>query len=204
MPKSRARAETCIVSEDPAVEAESPPACVVCPGGNLCQGCRHERTLSCSPTPLGFRLCQWGPPLPTDKCSAERDCGGDSPSDVQCYAPDFNCGGPAPPPDECAVDSDCADAGADRICSRTGYCNRAVCIPGCTSDDDCPVAEVCSSMHHCVPKPCTERAECGANFECSPEGVCVRADCASTSACEGFCVNGLCYDEPGVCSEPPV
>jgi hypothetical protein len=202
MPKARARAESCIVSGDPSVEPD-PRACVVCPGGNVCQGCRHERTLSCSPTPLGLRRCQWGPELPEDKCTAERPCSGPINPREYCYSPDTNCGGPAPDPDECAVDSDCAsDAGVLTICSPSGYCDRNVCIPGCTSHADCTPAEVCSPTNHCEPKPCTDRAECGPNFECSPEGVCARADCASTTACEGYCVNGLCYDEPGFCSFP--
>jgi hypothetical protein len=205
MPKGRARAETCVVSQDPAVETEpSPPVCVTCPGGNVCQGCRHEHTLSCSPTPGGFRRCQWGPELAMNKCTAERDCYGMGAFGVSCYSPDFNCGGPPPPPGECGVDADCADAGANGICSLTGYCDTPVCIPGCTSDADCSPAEACTPAHHCEPKPCTEREECGPNFECGPEGECVRADCASTTACEGYCVNGFCYDEPGSCMTPPV
>ena len=203
MPKSRAVAETCVVSEDPAVETE-PRECVTCPGGNLCQGCRHEHTMSCSETPRGMRICQWGPMLPTTACTAERDCGGEGlSSDMQCFAPDFNCGGPPPPPNECEVDSDCAD-GEGRICSPTGYCGQSLCVPGCTSDADCTAAEVCSPTLHCEPRPCTDRSECGPNFECSAEGVCVRSDCVKTTACEGYCVNGRCYDEPGFCMAPPV
>jgi len=52
------------------------------------------------------------------------------------------------------------------------------------------------------PKPCAGAADCGPNFECTPEGACARHRCVSTTHCEGYCVNGLCYDAPGECGYP--
>jgi hypothetical protein len=203
MPKSRAHAETCIVAPDDADEPEpSPSVCVICPGGSTCEGCRHEHVLSCSPTPGGLHRCQWGPPLPEDACTVEHPCAGPL-SSANCIPPGVTpCGGPAPPPDECADDSDCALAGETSICSPTGHCGMRRCEPGCTSDADCTLAEVCSPTHHCEPKPCADRAACGPNFQCGADGLCARRVCASTTPCEGQCVNHLCYDAPGLCQFP--
>ncbi|HVR18678.1 MAG TPA: hypothetical protein VMS65_03245, partial [Polyangiaceae bacterium] len=203
MPKGRAWNERCVLAEDPTLEREpAPEQCVTCPGGNTCLGCRHEGELSCSATSSGFRRCQWGPALPEDACTNERPCLGRF-APARCIGPeDRECGGPAPPPDECSEDADCVAIGDPVICEPNGHCGMRQCVPGCLSDGDCGQGTVCGSGHRCEPKPCTNAAACGPNFECTLEGLCERHRCLSTTNCEGYCVNGRCYDAPGQCRYP--
>lgn len=191
-------ADACIFGEGEPLPDPNPE--VFCPSG-FCLGCRHEREMSCSATPRGVRRCEWGPELPEDACTSERPCPRES--GVTCNEPGNPvCGGPPPPPDECATDSDCDSAGQTQICVPTGHCGQRVCEPGCTSDSDCGVPEVCGSDHRCAPRPCSDSGTCGPNFACNGDGLCERRSCAFTENCEGHCVNGRCYAEPGTCVEP--
>lgn len=60
-------------------------------------------------------------------------------------------------------------------------------------------ALVCDASGRYVPLACTGDETCPARHVCR-EGTCRVRTCATSSDCDGrFCVNGLCYDEPGRC-----
>jgi hypothetical protein len=59
--------------------------------------------------------------------------------------------------------------------------------PECTTDDDCPDAEMCSN-EECVPVPC----ECGVvkNHQCEEYECCADSDCGEGEVCEGNACKG--------------
>jgi hypothetical protein len=97
---------------------------------------------------------------------------------------------------------DCAERGDTVICEPSGHCGMRECVPGCLLDGDCGQGTTCGSDHRCEPKACSNTAACGPNFDCTFERLCERRRCGSTTNCEGYCVNGLCYDAPGKCRYP--
>jgi hypothetical protein len=150
-----------------------------------------------------------GGDLPTGQCRQTADCS--QPGDT-CVSPDFDVGCGAcqePLPEElCVDDQECKGEGEPFICAPvqcpcSGQANT--CTPGCTSDDDCPAHLECDATNRCSAKSCGGETDCPANYGCSG-GSCARRSCSSDADCEGYCVDGTCYADPGWCwdgSQPP-
>ena len=84
-------------------------------------------------------------------------------------------GNPCTGPDE-----QCLPPGSPRPSGKTPDGEAlAVTIPSpCETDDDCaPVNEVCT------------------------DGACSPSPCDSSDACDGYCVGGRCWPEPGFCED---
>ncbi len=135
-------------------------------------------------------------------CSAEQQC----PQGTGfCTRPDqdLGCGICMNPPEEevCQGDGDCA---AGSICEplRCACMGQHVCVPGCTSDAECGEGEACGDDGRCAAARCQSQDECPVNFRCD-SGGCLRRACTTSESCEGYCVGGSCYAEPGSCNFPP-
>ncbi len=122
----------------------------------------------------------------------------------RCFKPDESipCGA-------CTEDPSCA---SDQECGRGWICEPdacscsggSVCVLGCSDDDACQVGQACESLR-CVGKQCLLPDDCPVNFECSPTAIsrCIRETCTNDDQCEGYCVEGSCYDTLGYCSLVP-
>ena len=115
------------------------------------------------------------------------------------------CGACSTQPGDCTDDSQCKAGGQSMICqpiacSCTGQLS---CVQGCTSDMACAAqGEVCDlATARCVAKACTTGADCPANFDCQT-GACARRPCTTDLECDGYCVEGQCYDQTGTCTPP--
>jgi hypothetical protein len=76
-------------------------------------------------------------------------------------------------------------------------------VPGCASSVDCGAGQSCDlGDHRCRPSDCSENAPCPENFLCA-DGLCARASCTEDRDCDGFCVDGRCFDRYGTCQLPP-
>jgi hypothetical protein len=152
------------------------------------------------------------PPCPAVDCApvcrTSNDCGnGDS-----CLAPGQSpgCGNCQVIPDPCTSDADCASAGTSMVCEPAACAcgGESQCVPSCfVGNDACKVGESCRKDGHCGPTPCSATSECPPEFDCSPTpGSCQRRACQSDDDCQdpgaSTCVNGSCYDQPGMCSPP--
>ena len=117
------------------------------------------------------------------------------------------CGACTNPPETCVSDEACRATDPTTICNPfTCACSAVmVCVPACT-DDSCPPWEFCAPTGRCVANACVRASDCPANFVCVSPGDphCARKGCSEDAACEGYCVSGLCYDEPGTCAPPPL
>ncbi len=157
------------------------------------------------------------PPLycPTDstvlQCKGDQDCdaGGTCVTTrsgcPQC--PHSACHYPAPPctqsPDSCAPTARCQADG--------GICVALLCTQGygCGADDRCAVGNPAADVHGCAPAPCNDGWTCPPNTRCTAPSApvdhgCTLLPCTSDGDCDcGFCVNGTCGSNLGVCSSPP-
>jgi hypothetical protein len=108
----------------------------------------------------------------------------------------------------CMSDGDCAsDAGTLLVCEPTPCgCPGQECVPGCTTNADCPEELSCSASHHCVAPSCDVNAGpgCPSDFTCQPTGQCKRKSCATDGDCAVTCVNGACYSRSGKCSNQDI
>lgn len=145
-------------------------------------------------------------------CRSSDDC--QPPQDL-CLAP-----GEHPPcpicindvDNPCTTDADCAALGETYICEEIGAgscpapCNEPLseCRGGCADDEDCDTGETCAE-HHCIATPCGDDLECPLHFSCIPaQQSCQRRSCSQDGDCgNGFCVEGECYEDLGVCSAIP-
>jgi hypothetical protein len=111
----------------------------------------------------------------------------------------------------CQSDADCGQSGVicePLICA----CDTGTyCTPGCSRDQPCPEGQECGADFRCRPQPCG--TGCPFLFTCT-SGVCAEgqtqccqrdgcqldADCANGNA---YCVEQLCYSEPGKCIARP-
>ena len=50
-----------------------------------------------------------------------------------------------------------------------------------------------------LPEPCENDGDCDPVNEQCVEGNCIPASCDSSDACDGYCVGGRCWSEPGFC-----
>jgi hypothetical protein len=153
-------------------------------------------------------------PSPTTKatpppggCETDNDC--DIRFEICFPRPDgvILCGPPPAPIHYCFNDFDCGDSG---ICIYENGCLFGyTCAPGCFSDADCQADQSCTASRRCLPRPCAADADCPQLFSCqqlSDSGSlgCLRRHCGTDADClEGFCVNGECRPELGMCEPIP-
>ncbi|MFO0744469.1 MAG: hypothetical protein U1F43_02200 [Myxococcota bacterium] len=173
-------------------------------------GCQQETTcgkvIACAPPGCDPAAAQAECPFSTidstRKCQVESPCPSDG---SMCFAPgaSIGCGICQNPPEEetCADDAACAEGS---ICQplQCACSGQKTCVPGCTANGDCGLGKTCSAGHRCVPAACGTGAPCPADFGCAG-GACVRRACTTSAACDGVCVNGQCFAEPGFCSFLP-
>lgn len=137
-------------------------------------------------------------------CRLDQDCS----AGTFCLAPgESYCGDVCEVPAEtCNGDFDCD---GDQICEQVECsCGMTIkaCKDGCTSDDQCGVGRECEQKR-CRAKTCTTTTQCPSQFECGKQGdrtACKRRPCSADPGCKnGFCVEGACYDELGMCTWLP-
>jgi len=179
----------------------------------LTDGCKADTCFACL-CDLSYRGCLSVDETPA-QCPALGCPGADCcSSDAQCTTGTAFC---APPgasagcgvcnmdPSDCAADADCKPHGATMICEPiTCTCIGAkACVAGCTQDSQCGgpglVCDLTSSR--CVAKPCATDDQCPDNFHCGGT-ACARTTCATDLDCDGYCVNGACYEQTGQCTPP--
>lgn len=161
--------------------------------------------LSCSP-----EIVDAGPTCQSAPCRMDSDCCGPGQG---CIAPgEILCGGPAcpPPTNECGPQNPC---GVGQQCVNEDACCTGAnasfhCVTACTAAS-CSAGEVCNADAGCVPALCTEGFKCPADATCNPdagdEHGCVLTSCAGDPDCPGgFCVDGSCQSQLGVCQSLPV
>jgi hypothetical protein len=155
-------------------------------------------------------------------CLDDADCSGDTPQCTlvpetfirafkRCTACDVDADCPIELPHCVAVDLNDEPTGT-RVCQQclttseceTGVCSFGECIPGCNPDSDgCGPIETsqCNAETlRCGVRPCDDANPCAANTDCVL-GACSRRMCESDGECEGYCVNGYCYDDFGQCED---
>jgi len=111
----------------------------------------------------------------------------------------------------CHADSDCESFESPTVCQPLGQTSHTcspcsgspvlVCLTGCSTDEDCGAGRVCEGSR-CIGARCRSDEDCLPEDACvSEEGMarCVRRACTNDFDCAGYCVNGLCYSEPGEC-----
>lgn len=178
--------------------------CVV----DLCPTCTCEQQYrGCLPAGTAPAACpDLACPIALDCCRASGDCDDNGAS---CQQPgEETCGGQCnPEPDSCDEDRECQVAGGGPlwICEPLPCACEAgakVCTEGCDADGDCDEGETCNRGNsRCEPIACGPSTECPPDFDCVGGG-CQRRACTSDAACDGFCVDGHCFGELGVCQLP--
>jgi hypothetical protein len=96
-------------------------------------------------------------------------------------------------------------------CTVTYGCSISVFPQATCETSNCPEGEVCVNELHCLESMarCMDDDQCASgNLMCyvkpGADGHCVRRTCQVSSECEGYCVEGWCFDEPGFCSDASV
>ncbi|MDA3864337.1 MAG: hypothetical protein PF689_10770 [Deltaproteobacteria bacterium] len=105
----------------------------------------------------------------------------------------------------CESDADC---GNGTICELDPETGNMICIPGCTSDDDCAEDEVCASCNRCEPEDnpvcgdskvfCENNEDCGSKI-CSEDHKCA----LSCETSDPLCPTGQVCSTDGVCIDDP-
>jgi hypothetical protein len=138
------------------------------------------------------------------QCSTEQAC-----KSGLCYQPgqSIGCGMCKPGESTCQDDSKCAleDICRPVVCSCEG---ALACQPGCKTASDCAEGQTCAGDFHCTSLVCKPGdASCPADFACvmptSGNPGCMRKTCSASSECQGVCVKGECFSQPGTCNFPP-
>lgn len=165
---------------------------------------------SCAEAPV-FQGClgknQGAPLCPPDDCLPRCEKSSECPSGQFCHAADQSYCACEWTDSPCNGDGDC---GADEVChwsECTCEPGNGACIPACKSDGDCAPGEACEQKH-CREKKCGQDVDCPAQFSCvksfDDRARCQRTTCASDSACDGgYCVDGQCYANAGMCTWLP-
>jgi hypothetical protein len=137
---------------------------------------------SCSPggASVGCGICE----MPQNPCSADSDC-----AVIHDAAP--------PQPMVCGPGGPC-------VCNANG--KTGDCIPACKTATDCGADETCDPSGHCVTKSCSSDADCTStqtvDYACSGN-LCQPKACTTDADCGAhFCVNKVCYPQPGICTPP--
>ena len=181
----------------------------------LTDGCKPDTCFACLCNQT-YRGCipanQTPTACPALGCAGAECCGTQS----QCSQADWTCvpptGAGAPgcgvcntQAGDCTDDSQCKTRGASLVCDPIACTcsDQKTCVQGCTNDTPCtPLGQVCDlATARCVAKSCTNATDCGPNFDCTT-GACVRRPCSSDLPCDGYCVEGQCYDQTGTCTPP--
>jgi len=172
-------------------------------GGDNTGGSGGSATGTPTGTPTGL-----GGGLSEGQCRQDADCG--DPGFEFCLSPgeSIGCGAcQGPPDDPCTSDDACKSLGEHYICEPLVCpCDPSAgdaCRPGCTANEDCAVGFVCGSTHRCERQPCQADDDCPAQHGCGQDDQCHRNTCTSDADCDGYCVDGACYGEPGLCTEYP-
>lgn len=137
-------------------------------------------------------------------CNGQADC---NPSNtLRCVGPEagVQCGICDRTPGSCTTDAACDPAGTARICELIlcSCIDQRECVPGCAGAAPCGDGLVCDvPTSRCVPLTCGAAAPCPDNFDCAA-GSCTRRACTSDAQCDGFCVDGACFDALGTCMPP--
>jgi hypothetical protein len=178
----------------------------------LTDGCKPDTCFACLCN-LAYRGCL--PATETPAMCPGLGCAGASccATASQCPQGGEACVPPVAPPlcggacntesGNCTSDADCKPHGATLVCDPIACsCNGQMqCEPGCTDDTPCtPLGEVCDvATARCVAHACSQPSGCPANFDCTG-GSCMRRPCSSDLDCDGYCVNGACFDQTGTCT----
>lgn len=136
-------------------------------------------------------------------CSSELAC---EMNGAACASPGSpnGCGACISDPGDCTTDADCDAQGPSFICepiacSCTG---ETACVQGCVDSSTCGEGTTCdTATARCVPLACGGATACPLNFTCAAS-ECVRISCTQDTECDGYCVEGQCYDERGECRLP--
>jgi len=199
----------------------SPEAClairIVCPENahaffNACGcGCQQfvscPQEIDCAPGECDAEAeaarCPYSVINTATRCTTETPC---ADGFARCDAPGdpFPCGRcyNIPPNEACESDAEC---GRNTICQpmRCACFGGSTCVPGCQDDVECGEGRVCGVSGRCERVSCGTDSTCPDNFTCG-EGTstneCHRTPCDSSTSCDGYCVNGSCYDRRGECS----
>ena len=148
--------------------------------------------------------------LPAGSCRTENDCT----DGMTCFVPGRpQCGTCMEGPVPCSSDDECPMSGnqamvCDFQVEDTCYCDWGTsCMLKCGIEGGL----VCSNPNrpacidgHCVATPCASDSGCPGTFTCQGETddmASVRRTCTVDDECGdcGWCVDGMCYDEPGTC-----
>jgi hypothetical protein len=182
--------------------APEPPECGTCQQQIPCPACLPE-PVACLTSVDGLAHCASGAAVdigPT-QCVAEQVCP-DIPGQgcTKCLPPGQRaCGGPAPMPSDCSSDAEC-QLMADNLICEVLPCEKAHCVQGCLTDEDCGPSATCLDNHRCAAQSCAIDTDCTANFVCRA-ATCVRRSCVSSLDCIGYCVLNACYEEAGSCQD---
>jgi hypothetical protein len=205
----------CGSSGDAADAGGSDAQAAPCSGMSLgdcrvASGCVADLCFACSCTPQfegcrreadpAFECPALGCPQPLC-CGEDGACPGGG--GLTCVQPgdSLGCGVCNPTAGSCTSDAECAPSICEPIeCSCS---EQRACVPGCASTADCGEGLSCDIVgHRCLPASCSENAPCPDNFICA-DGLCARASCTGDTDCDGFCVDGKCFDSLGTCKAPP-
>jgi hypothetical protein len=190
---------TCMGLSQSACQAASPQGCTVV----LCPTCTGTQNYAGCADPGHTIACPGINCQPT--CHKPADCPTLS---ERCVEPgDFiGCGACQIPLASCTSDGMCV-SGPDSpmICDVAPCtCNGAkTCIAGCKGPSDCKAGQICGLDHRCEAMPCGGPTDCPPQFTCGATGDCARKTCSTDPECPGgYCVNGGCYAQLGMCQFP--
>ena len=148
-------------------------------------------------------------PIGPNQCSSEQPCNG-----KMCLAPGqtmpcgmcFKVDGGG-----CTADKECSPPATVCKPQKCACGGESTCQPGCKVAADCAEGFFCAPTGKCVEDVCLVVDPPGKDKSCKPNFVCknpsnphcFRKTCTQSSECQGHCVGGLCYAEPGACIFPP-
>jgi len=144
------------------------------------------------------------------QCSQNSDCDGGTCTITVSGCPECPTGQCQYPPPKCTQNPD--SCGSDRRCASDGTCVPLLCNAGfsCPTGSRCAIDSTRSDGHGCELIPCTDGWTCDTNTRCtapsdSASHGCTVLTCTADSDCDcGYCVNGGCLANLGICTQPAV